>query len=317
MGERDSTIRRPDIWKNPQVEILSLREKANEAVLNLVFEVTHPLADMVSNGVGRNAIGEVLGREEDEQIAIDATAESLARESLEQSARSLGVSFFVLSEHNNFQVGSGMPEFIGVLDPFDNSDEHKKGLDTPAHVVFGVYDLEGNPLAAADSNLYTRHIYINRDGKNYLYNSRTGKLDIISPRRVESIQDENFVVASYLGRYQYASLFNASFDVLNQDRYRRSTLHGKGGAHIYAYLSTGAVSAYVMFDEPRGEVDPGLPFALSASCTVVSVHPDGTFEDYKFNPDLQRDTVPLFIAASTPKLRDEIIDYYLKAQRSA
>ena len=70
--------------------------------------------------------------------------------------------------------------------------------------------------------------------------------------------------------------------------------------------------AYIMFNEPRSEIDPGFHIAKAAGCSVVSVDSDGKYRDYEFLPGRQHDKVNLLIAASTPQLRDELIKYYVK-----
>lgn len=316
-----SALQRPDIWRVPLPERL-LRERVNDVVLDVLLEATPILWNMVDRGVGRKVTSlYVPGRQEDEELEIDIQAENIIISILGESAEKNGLSLLVLSEHNNFVVGKESPNAIVVDDPFDNSSEYKRGLNTPPHFVFAFYTTEGIPIAAGDADLFTQHIYINRDGKNYYYNPRTRSLIEIETslqQRVKTIQDSNFVIASYLGADEYARPFNAHFDKLNQDRHPKSRLHGKGGSHLYgSSIATGAVSAYIMFNEPRGEIDPGLPFALSAGYSIVSVNPDGGFEDYRFDSNLQREDVPLFITAATPELRDEIIRYYLEGQKAA
>jgi len=67
-----------------------------------------------------------------------------------------------------------------------------------------------------------------------------------------------------------------------------------------------------MFNEPCSEIDPGFPIAKAAGCSVVSVDSDGSYKDYEFIPGKQHDKVDLLIAATTPRLRDELIKYYAK-----
>ena len=82
---------------------------------------------------------------------------------------------------------------------------------------------------------------------------------------------------------------------------------------IYAYLASGKVDAYVMFDEPRCEIDPGFPIAKAGGCEIVTVEKDGSFQDYEFIPGKQFQRVPLLIAAATPELRDQLINYYVNS----
>ena len=92
----------------------------------------------------------------------------------------------------------------------------------------------------------------------------------------------------------------------------KALLYPNGGSYIYAFLASGLVDAYIMFDEPRSEIDPGFPIAKAAGCQIVSVDSDGKYKDYEFLPGKQHDKVDLLIATSTPKLRDELINYFVK-----
>jgi hypothetical protein len=79
-----------------------------------------------------------------------------------------------------------------------------------------------------------------------------------------------------------------------------------------------------MFDEPISEIIPGVPLALATGCSVVSVDKkNGSYTDFKFDPNALREnhklyaegSIPLLIAAGTPEIRDEIIKYYLEAKK--
>ncbi len=316
LEQQQQPIERPDLWKAPLAERLT-RERANEVVMDLLDTATPILADMVDRGIGRKtAKQDVPGREEDEELEIDSMAESLEIEILEDSAKTNDLSFTILSEHNNYTVGAGEPNCIISLDPFDNSDEYKKGLDIPPHITLAIYGLDLKPIAAGDANLFIQHLYVNRDGKNYFLNPRQHSLtEIPIPPEIKSIEDPSFVIASYPGRDKYSRKFNMYLDELNRNRFDKSTFHGKGGTHLYPYMAKGSVSAYAMFDEPRGEIDPGAPFALSAGYNLNIVHSDGSIEPYKFDPTRQRETVPFFLAASTLELRDEIVAIAMAAKK--
>ena len=158
---------RPKDWKkSDNIKELSIRDKVNEVVFDLMFTATPPLRAMIDIGFGRERQGEVLGREgEDTQIGIDSSAEILEKKILIQSARKHGLSLFVFSEHNHLRVAR--PEVIATLDPIDNSGEYEAGLNTPPYIAIGFFDRKGVPIAGSASNLLTGHIFVNRGGKNY------------------------------------------------------------------------------------------------------------------------------------------------------
>lgn len=321
--KRITPIPRPESWTRPFGDGLprpdnDLRRAVDQIVVDVLFESTAYLSDMVDRGEGREVLGEVAGRaDEDVEIGIDKKAEEMEVEILDKAGRAFGLSFLVLSEHDNYTTGSGKPDLILVLDPIENSDEHLKGLSTPPFIVFSIYDLRHNPIAAGASNLVNQHMTLNSDGKNYEYNPKRdkGPIYLPPPPEIKSIKDPRFVIASYDGKYKYSSLFNLYLDFLNQNRSPHSTFHGKSGSHTYVEMAHGAVSEYAIFNEPHGEIDPGYIFALSAGYTVVSVKPDGSFRSYKFNPRLQDAREPFLVVTRTPQLRTETIKYFKQAQK--
>lgn len=311
----------PDIWgSNKPPERLSTTEKVDAVIVDFVSKVTPALSTAIDRGMGREAVGAVLGREdEDTEIGIDGAAERFERRILTQCAKKYDLPLFVFSEHDHFGVG-GSPEVIGALDPIDNSGEYQAGLNTPPYVAIGFFDMDGTPIAGTSINLLTRHIFINRRGKNYEYNSRTRQLtELPIPTRIESITDARFTPVSYDGKYKYTRPFRLNFDRLDRDRNQSSVFHGKAGAHQYGEgVARGAISAYIMFGEPISEVVQGMAFLRDAGYIAASINPhDGTWEEYRFDPEfylknLERyntDRIPLFVVASSRPLLYEIIRY--------
>lgn len=265
---------------------------------------TKELGLWVKEGKGGQVVGDVQNRPEDEEIEIDRVGENI----LEALLQNHQLPAFVYSEHRNF--GSQSPKIFGALDPFDNSSEYKRGLDTPVYTVLSFYDVDGNPIAGGVGDMVRQRLFFNSRGQNFEEDLKTKRRKQIFPADTTSIRDKDFVLASYVGSNVYNSKLYHYFGRMLREMQEKGQLHGKGGAHIYAYLASGAVGAYVMFDEPRSEIDPGLSLARTAGCEVVSVRPDGSYEEYQFTPSRQHETVDLLVAACTPQLRDEIISYY-------
>ena len=307
----------PGLWTPQTKDRLSIHDRVNEVVLDLVFDVTPKLYKWVDEGYGRAFTGvDVRGREQDDrEIEIDRDAEDVIVSSLKDAAQKNKLSFRVLSEHGNYDIGSN-PSFYIALDPFDNSDEYNKRFDTPNHVTGSFYGfLTKTPEAGVDINLFTQHAFVLRSGKVYDYNLKTGKVDEIpTPAEIKTIEDPGFNIASYDGRDRYMRKFNMYLDEINLRRLPKTTFHGKAGAHLYPYMAQGSVSAYAMFDEPYGEIFPGLPFALAAGYRAVSVNNDGTYEDIKFDPDLQYESIPFYVVARTTELIEEIISIAMRAK---
>lgn len=311
----------PDAWVKPtDIEQLTLGDKVDGVVLDLMLKATPPLRDLVDRGFGREKQGEVLGREgEDTQIVIDSDAENFEQKIITAFAKKYHLSLFVFSEHNHFKVGDG-PKVIAALDPIDNSGEYEAGLNTPPYIAIGFFDMEGKPLAGGVSNLLTGHIFINRGGKNYEYNPNTRRLiELPPPRKIESIKDPEFGLVSYDGKYKYVRPFRLNFNRLDRDRNQERVFHGKAGAHQYGEgVARGSISTYIMFGEPIAEVLQGMAFTRDAGYVIASVNPeDGSWKEYKFdvefylkNPDRYKtDRIPLLIVANSRLLLYECIRY--------
>lgn len=285
--------------------------------IDLLSTAALTLSRWVELEVGRESMGRMVpGRpvEEDVEIGLDRYAETFTVKNTRVLAEQHGLSFTVLSEHNNFPnlgVTEG-PQLTLVLDPIDNSDEYERGLPTPPFFCFQIYNPANEPLAAGASNLSTSRMYLAVDGNNWRFDLGPEKLVKMSaPREVRSIKDGKIAIASYDGKWKYISLFDKNFSAFKKDLSEHGgSFHGKGGSHIYPDLATGAISAYIMFDEPRGEIDPAFLFAILAGCRVVSVNlEDRTYEDYRFDPEKQYERVPLLVAARSTDFIEEIIEY--------
>lgn len=271
------------------------------------------LGRMVRTGEGRQVLGSVKNRPEDEELQIDSTGERIL--SLIVGEHKLPVLF--LGEHNRYQYlnrAGDEPYVVFPNDPFDNSSQYKRGLDTPPYTVLGAYHPDGEPIGAVVGDIKDRKVYLAIGGRTFMRDLETGDTKPIVKSERTTLLDDNATLATYLGSNKYSVPFFDCFKPLIEAMPPKALLYGGGGAYIYAFLATGAVDAYIMFDEPRTEIDPGLPLAVVAKCTVVSVNPDGSFEDYSFDQNRHNENVPFFIAACTPEIRNEIIGYYLKAK---
>lgn len=95
-------------------------------------------------------------------------------------------------------------------------------------------------------------------------------------------------------------------------------LYPNGGSCIYADMAGGRIDAYVMKEEPRIEIDPGYHMVKRAGCQIVYVNPfNGSFIDYKFDPDKTNESVGIFLATSTAELRDRFIEYLMSCLKSS
>lgn len=317
---------RPKEWPAPSsVENFSSKKRVNELLLEFGLAAAPILWDLADRGIGREDKGDVIGRgEEDREIGIDGVSEGVERKILERLGNKFGLSFFVFSEHESFMVGKlekgEEPELYLFLDPYDNSDEYGKRIgDTPGFMVAGMWDKHGQPVGAAQINLNTAHIFINRDGENYEYNPRIKELKVFPETPVvRTIKDPRFIIISYDGREKYIRPFNENLTGLNRDRNPKSSFHGKAGAHGYAFQALNG-GIYVIFNEPLSEGPPGWPFAISRGYKIKMVQEDGTQKDYDFNPSYyfrnperyNKDRIPCLLVSNSPEISNEIVRYML------
>ena len=315
-----STIESGRFGPEQQPKREQLIEEAGRVLLSYAQKAIHPLRDMVRKGEGKQVLGSVPGRPEDEQLQIDAAGEHLLTNIIREEKISPA---FVFGEHNDYPLGNGASRLFFAIDSFDNTSQYKRGLDTPPYTVVGAYDKDGNQLGAVIGDIKDRKAYMNINGENFLLDLEGGERKKITKSERTTIKDAEITIATYLGSNEYSREFLRFFGPMIEGMAPKGVLYGGGGSYIYGLMASGAVDAYVMFNEPYSEIFTGLPIALAAGCTAVGVNLEtGQIEELKFepekikaNPEIYKNgTVPLYIAAATPEIRDEIIRYYLEAK---
>jgi len=357
-----------------KTEVLSKEELINRAHKVLLFYAEgaiYPLYDKVRRGEGKQVLSRnEEGRPGEELLDIDQTGENV----LKAVIRETRLPAILISENSpepQMFFGNGDSEKLYVFaDPFDNTSQYKRGLDTPPYTVVGIFDKEGNPIGAVVGDIKDRKAYMSLGNETFIidikdrisevekhtrdritfaekhigtnitlaeYRKRLDQFEkdfmekqqraehkrtIISKSERTTLKNRNSTLASFTGEKEYSEKFFKYFGKLRDDMHPKGILYGGGGAYIYGLLASGAVDAYVMFDEPMSEIIPGVPLALATGCSVVSVNEDGSFENFKFNPDALKEnhklysegSIPLLVAAATPEVRDEVIKYYMEAK---
>jgi len=373
--------------------------KVHNVLLLYAERAIYPLYDKVRKGEGKQILSSTEeGRPGEELLDIDQTGENVLKSIIRETKLSAVLVSENSPEPHVFENGDFEKVYI-FADPFDNTSQYKRGLDTPPYTVISIFDNKGNPMGAVVGDIKNRKAYMclgketfiidikdrineeekytkkkvvqltsqkellekiiesqasnienpNNTIKLKLFNSFIGdQLDYKQSQRAlaelekeydearkkehkrekivrserTTLKDRNSTLATFIGEKEYSLKFFKYFGKLVQDMHPKGLVYGGGGAYIYGFLASGAIDAYVMFDEPVSEIIPGLPLALAAGCTAVSVNEDGTFEDFKFSPNALKEnhrlysegSIPLLIAAATPEIRDEIIRYYLEAK---
>ena len=275
-------------------------------------EVAAQVPVLAEQGAGRAVLGSVPGRPESEdvEIALDRICEELFLTKF----RDLGTEIVLYSEHGTRHIGreGGRPEHLVSLDPFDGSGLFLRGLSAEWWSVLTVFTAENKvPCAGGAVDVLRGELYLALDGEATLLSLDDGSRTALTPSRKTAI-DNDTVIAAYLMNPTYLlDWTEKSKGLLGSllERFPGVRLWPNGGSCIYPWLARGLVHAYLMFDEPRSEIDPGLAFAWATGYPVYSVQTDGSLVPYQFMPGGQAERVPFFIAACTRELAEEIVQY--------
>lgn len=287
---------------------MSENQKIKKLLIEYLTETTREIKERAGRGEGREILGDVINRPEDIEIGIDRVGEEI----LEKLVKKYNIKATIFSEPDGRDIKNGTsPDFYGSIDPFDGSVLYLRGFEHNWYTVLSFFDKERKPICTGVSDILNEEFYLSNERENYLLDVKTGQRKKIFPSKRRKLT-EPLVLASYLMSSQYSSKFLDIFGGLIRNLHSKALVYPQGGSFIYAYLASGLVDAYVMFDEPRSEIDPGFLIAKKAGCEVVSVDSDGSYEDYQFIPGKQHDKVSLLIASCTPDLRDELIRYFVK-----
>lgn len=282
----------------------------NQALKNLLVEylveTTKEVKKIAAQGKGRQILGETINRPEDLEIGIDRVGEDI----LEKLLKKHNVKATIFSEPEGRDIKNG-GEIYGSVDPFDGSMLYLRGFEHNWYTVLIFFNKERNPLCCGIADIVNEKYYITEEDGNYLVSMNSEKKKKIQPTARKKLT-EPIVLSSYIMSSQYSPKFLDIFGDLVINMHPKGLFYPHGGSYIYGFLASGLIDAYVMFNEPRSEIDPGFPIAKKAGCQIVSVDSDGDYQDYQFIPGRQHDKVDLLIATSTPQLRDKLIKHYVK-----
>lgn len=318
-------------------QLLSLLEKFLTAVVELVERRRH-------EGGQRAVLGAVAGRslDEDVEIGIDRACEELFREHLRAFCRDKHIAVQVYSEHGTYRIGRGKVAYLCAIDPFDGSGLFQRGWPAEWFSVLSIYTPKGMPIVGGMADILRREVFLaDASRKQVLLCDLERQAKKLVGPSLQTAIDNNTKLAAYLMDPSYTiewvhrmRLFFASSPKpmpppsptflfrlwtwlartlgISRSAQPPLTLPGiriwpNGGSCIYAWLAMGRVDAYVMFNEPRSEIDPALAFVAASDLALFSVEDDGTLVPYVFEPGKQADRVPFFIAACNARLAQDIV----------
>ncbi len=275
----------------------------DEALQAALRRVSEEVLAQAEQGLGREVVGAVPGRPESEDVEIGI--DSLCDEILLECLSGAGVAAQVYSEHGADVVGSGEPEYVVAVDPFDGSGLYRRGIPAEWWSVASYFDADGTPLGAAAVDILRGELYAAQEDGVTVGPVEGGARKRVSPSDKESL-DSDVTLSAYLMQPSYITEWTARTTEM-MARHPGLRVWPNGGACIYPWLARGRVDAYLMFDEPRSEVDPGLGFAARSGLALFEADGNGSLGEYRFSPEHRTGRSALFIAACSTELAHKII----------
>ncbi|MDO8470473.1 MAG: hypothetical protein Q7S63_00670 [bacterium] len=314
-------------------QLLLLLEEFLKAVIELVEEKRYDKRQ------SSDILGTVAGRsvDEDVEIKIDRECEDLFKKHFRKFCREHHIAVQVYSEHGTYKLGRGKVVYLCFIDPFDGSGLFQRGLPAEWYSVLSICTPDGRPVVGGTVDILRRELFL-ADVPNEqveLCDLRRGTREMVTPSSRTAVDNET-ILAAYLidPSYQeewtdrmrpfFASSPRQSRNSFSRLRRRLARIPGirhlirqpltlpgirtwpNGGSCIYSWLAMGRVHAYVMFNEPRSEIDPGLAFAEASGLTLFSVEANGRLIPYSFQAGQSAGRVPFFIAACSDDLARDI-----------
>ena len=262
------------------------------------------------DGFGKNSIGLVPGRleTEDVQIGLDEFCENLLIEKL----RASNCSLRLFSEHTQINIGdSSEINYFITCDPFDGSGHYMRGLPAEWWTVLTVWDPKSLvPVWACAADFIRKEIYFADSNGVKLEIYSTGEIINLQSSKDAKVSNDS-IIACYIMSPKYLRLLGNKlnkFTKIMESQFPKMRFWPDGGACSYPWLSRGMTNAYVMFDEPRTEIDPGLGFVWASGLKVYSVSKSGNLEEYVFDPNKSSESIPWFIASCTEDFAKDIVD---------
>lgn len=272
---------------------------------HLIIEV--PKLD--SSDFGRNIIGAVPGRKEaeDVEIGLDKFSEDLLESYIKQSQ----CNVLLYSEHSTRTLGDiNQTDYLITCDPFDGSGHYMRGVPAEWWSVMTVWDPKSmKPIWAGAADINRKELYF-ADSSGV----KLETLDGNEPRSVVASKQtkisDNSIIATYLMSPEYIRHWTSKssrFLQSMEEDYPQARIWTDGGACSYPWLARGITNAYMMFNEPRSEIDPGLGFAWASGVKVYAVSDSGELNEYVFDPQKSSGRVPWLIAACNKKFAVDLV----------
>jgi len=272
--------------------------------------------DTAAQGRGREILGDVPGREADEDVhvKVDWICEELLSVLCLDAHQRYGLKFWIRSEHapQGYGVGCELKEDADVecdVDPFDGTDQFLKGIQEAWWSVL-TFSHNGVPLVGGAVDILGGVIYRSFNGRVERISTRSNRRELVVPRDETSLSGDS-VVASYKGKGKYFFPWvKLVQNLFAQEHLAGVTHYGNGGSFVYALLAAGVLSAYIMDadpGEPISEISPGAGFVEAAGLCLLVVK-GGSVRRLSALSGMEGRVKGIFIAACTEELARAIAE---------
>jgi fructose-1,6-bisphosphatase/inositol monophosphatase family enzyme len=294
------------------VKINDMNELFNwrDLFFTMYQELNINVKKLYSEGKGKNIIGDVAGRDpkEDRFLEIDKLCEDHIMKYIKTSPYSIEV----FSEHGHFVINPKQKiNYIMSVDPFDGTSLFKTDIPAEWWSVLTIYNpISLQPVCAAAIDFIREEFYYS-EGDSFSYcNISTKKFKDVSVIPKTNLED-GIVLATYCMSPNYSLLWYENTSRLLKSLNELENpprIWPNGGSCIYPWLARGLIDAYLMFDEPNNEVNPGLGFITPKNFCVYEITNEKKLLEYSFVPALSDNKIKSFIASTNHKLAEAIIN---------
>lgn len=222
-----------------------------------------------------------------------------------QGLRETGKHIIVLSEELKRAElkGEGDPVYA-VCDPFDGSALYRRRIKAFWFTALALYDLHGNPLAAAVGDVLSRKVEFSTPEGSFV-----APIDDLEHRQPLRPNGTKELREAYLATY----LMKPHFIYPTVERYKGLLSAVKfvlpnGGPCGFADVASGRCDVYLAVQQPMIEVFAGLPVALKAGCIAT---------DFKGNPVIFKPDINLrcdVVCSCTHELHQQVLGLLKEAR---
>jgi len=278
--------------------------------LNIFEELNHIVKSMYLKDQGKIILGNVKGRnpKDDQFLEIDQVCQNHIINSL----KTLSNSIKIYSEHGDFFTkNTDEVEYIIALDPFDGTSLYKNNIPGEWWSVLTIFEADTRkPIAGVALDFIREEFYFS-DVHNFSFcNINTKKYIHDTIKRKNNI-DSGIVIATYTMSTGYSILWRENTKGLINSLHQLTKppiIWPNGGSCIYPWIERGIIDIYLMFDEPRTEIDPGLGFMNKKNFSALTFNKQKKISNYTFNPEIRHEKLNYYIASNNYKLAEQIIE---------